>query len=101
MVMNGTAPEQLLCWAYDDGMAVAPPPGTGHLHWVVQGYVRADEHGQMRDSIVIEVEAEDERSAIARAMRVVKRPYYRVASVRETCALDRDLARARRGQQER
>ncbi len=84
----------LISWPYDGKpLEVA---GTDHLHWVINAFVRYDEAtDRMIDMITVEVEAPTEALAIARAQRIVPRPLYRVASVRETCSLDRDLREAR------
>lgn len=83
------APE-MIRYPYEAG--VPAPVGTGHLHWTITAFGDLDrETGNMRDSVVVEVEAPDEQGAIARAMMVLVRPYYRVSAVRESCSVDREL----------
>ncbi len=63
--------------------------GSEHFHWIIQGFVWVDaDTGTFYDTINISVEASDENSAMARAMRIVDRPGYRLVSVSETCSLD-------------
>lgn len=63
--------------------------GTGHFHWTIVAFSEYDrERGQFLDSVSVEVEGPDEQAAIARAMTILVRAYYRVASVREACSAD-------------
>lgn len=66
--------------------------GTGHVHWGITAYVELDrDTGQMLDSLSVEVEADNEQQAIARAQELVQRPWYRVSWIREACTVDKEL----------
>lgn len=58
---------------------------AAHLHWSVQAFARYAEDGGLFDVITVDVSAATEQEAIARAMAIAERPYYRVQSVREIC----------------
>jgi len=45
----------------------------------------------MLDSLSVEVEADNEQQAIARAQELVQRPWYRVSWIREACTADKEL----------
>lgn len=64
--------------------------GTCHFHWTIQAF--QDKDGTtLNDVVVVEVEALSEQLAIARAMTVLQRNYYRVMQVREACSADKDV----------
>ena len=79
-------------YEYDD--EAYDPGGSLHLHWTIQAFRDADVNtGALHDTVVVSVEAATEHTAIARAMKIIVRPYYRVSSVVETCSLDEALRR--------
>lgn len=68
------------------------PPGTDHFHWGITAFHHADENNSLFDVVQVEVEANCEENAIARAMAIVQRPYYRVQYVKEACSIDPIIA---------
>lgn len=73
--------------SYHGRLAESAPFGSGHLHWQITAY-QAEHEGALLDACEVSVEADDEEAAIARAMRIVRRNFYRVRSVTESCTLD-------------
>lgn len=78
-------------WPRQDPRDLPPTDGTGHLHWTIQAFSEWGDNGTTIDVVTVEVEAPDEPTAIARAHIIVERNNYRVAAVRESCSLDRDV----------
>lgn len=84
-------PSDTIRWDFRDPETLPPVEGSGHFHWTISAFQRSGDDGMMFDTVTVDVEAPDEELAIARAMRVIQRNYYRVSSVRETCSLDSAL----------
>lgn len=82
------APPETIHWPFVEPGEREDVVGTGHLHWAITAYMNYNrEIAQFEDSVLVEVEAEDEPRAIARAMSIVERAHYRVSAVREACPL--------------
>lgn len=81
------APRNLHAWVAPDDRIEAS--GSGHFHWTISAFEWADEEtGAIHDAVTVTVEASSEGEAVARAMAIVERPAYRVASVSEACSWD-------------
>lgn len=88
--MRPAAP-QVIMWplADEDTILENDPGGSNHFHWVVTAFHDYEENlGNFRDTVTVNVEAPSEETAIARAMKIVKRANYRVSSVTEICSKD-------------
>lgn len=81
------APPETIHWPFVEPQERDPIEGSGHLHWTITAYMEFDREKGFMDSVMVEVEAPDERRAIARAMAVIERAHYRVSAVRESCPL--------------
>lgn len=80
------APPETIHWPFVEPQERDPIEGSGHLHWTVTAYMEYDrERGGFIDTVMVEVEAPDERRAISRAMAIVERAQYRVTAVHEAC----------------
>lgn len=64
--------------------------GSEHFHWTIIAH-RGVSGQSFVDSIQVEVEGPTEQAALARAMDIVLRPYYRVSRVFEVCSKDKAL----------
>ncbi len=53
------------------------------LIFIVQSYDSKNEMGQLQDVVVLELYAKDEKEAIKKAKKIIKRPFYRVSGVIE------------------
>lgn len=80
------APPSQFFWPFAEEEERGETTGTGHLHWTITAFARSGDNGEMFDAVVIEVEATDEQAAVARAMTILERPFYRVSTVRESCS---------------
>tara|TARA_R110000824_G_scaffold95622_2_gene229897 strand:+ start:763 stop:966 length:204 start_codon:yes stop_codon:yes gene_type:complete len=52
-----------------------------HYHYIVTGFVHQQPDGTLTDFATIDVFATGEEDALARAAKLVEKPFYRVASV--------------------
>lgn len=87
--MKPNAPE-VISWPLSPPEALPETRGSGHIHWGVLAYHHLED-GQFTDSCLIEVEADNEQQAIARAQQILTRANYRISWVRETCTKDAAL----------
>jgi hypothetical protein len=71
-------------WPYDQDVADGPDAHVASYSWTVQAFEWADyESGDLVDLATVQVIAQDEAAAVAKAMRAVRRQAYRVAHVTE------------------
>ncbi len=56
---------------------------TKMLVFVIQAYESKNEMAQLQDVVVLELYAKDEKEAIKKAKKIIKRPFYRVSGVIE------------------
>lgn len=91
---NGLQPNApaIISWPLSDELPETR--GSGHMHWGITAFHHVDEQGAFTDSCQIEVEADNEVQAVARAMQIIQRANYRVSWVRETCTTDPALKEA-------
>lgn len=85
--LRPAAPETIM-WPYEEQHPETS--GTNHFHWTIVAFTRHD-GDTFKDSVIVEVEADSEEGAIARAMTVIQRPYYRVSRVGEACSRDPNI----------
>lgn len=90
---NGLQPNapSVISWPLADQSELPETRGSGHIHWGITAFHHMDEEGTFQDSCSIEVEADDEVQAIARAQQLIQRANYRVSWVREICTKDTAL----------
>jgi hypothetical protein len=53
------------------------------LIFICQAYESKNEMGQLQDVVTLELFAKDEKEAIKKAKKIIKRPFYRVSGVIE------------------
>lgn len=51
--------------------------------FVIQGYDKKTEDGRLENVVVFEVYARNEKEAIAKAKKYLKKPFYRVSNIIE------------------
>jgi hypothetical protein len=81
----------VISWPLTDPDALPQTHGSNHRHWGILAYYDIDANGNFTDTSQIEVEAENEPEAIARAQLIITRANYRVSWVKEICTKDAAL----------